>query len=354
MALDWTFYGNPLGDWAAALVVAAGLVAGLALLRRLAIRYLGRLARQTDNQWDDLAADVLRRTRFFFLLALGTYAGAALLELPPGPWRAVRAVAVLALVLQGAFWGNVVISFYVSREARRRLEEDAAGATTINALGFLGRLLLWAVLLLLGLDNLGVDITALVAGLGVGGIAVALAVQNILGDLFASLSIVLDRPFRIGDFIIVDDLMGTVEHIGLKTTRLRSLSGEQIVFSNADLLRTRVRNFKRMYERRVVFSVGVTYDTPYERLAAIPGMIRDIIEAQHRTRFDRSHFKAFGAFSLDFEVVYYVLDPDYNVYMDVHQSVNLEIFRQFAAEGIDFAYPTQTLYLRQAPATVPA
>jgi small-conductance mechanosensitive channel len=210
------------------------------------------------------------------------------------------------------------------------------------------------VALLLILDNLGIDITALVAGLGVGGIAVALAVQNILGDLFASLSIVLDKPFAVGDFIIIDDYLGSVEHVGLKTTRLRSLSGEQLVMSNADLLSSRIRNYGRMYERRIVFSLGVTYQTPRDKLKKIPGIIRDAVEAQDQTRFDRSHFKGYGSFSLDFETVYHVLQPDYNLYMDIQQAVNFAIHERFEAEGIEFAYPTQTLFVERGGADVAA
>ena len=205
--------------------------------------------------------------------------------------------------------------------------------------------MLWILLFLVALDNFGADVTTLIAGLGVGGIAIALAVQNILGDLFASFSIVLDKPFIIGDFIIVGDHLGTVEYIGLKTTRLRSLSGEQLIFSNTDLLGSRIRNYKRMYERRVVFSVAVVYQTPEEKLAAIPEMIREIVEAQAQIRFDRAHFKDFGAYALNFEVVYWILSPDYNLYMDIQQTINLAIFRQFNETGIAFAYPSQTLFL---------
>jgi small-conductance mechanosensitive channel len=217
-------------------------------------------------------------------------------------------------------------------------------------MGFVGRLVLWAVVLLLVLDNLGVDVTALVAGLGVGGIAVALAVQNILGDLFASLSIVLDKPFTIGDFLIIDDYLGSVEHIGLKTTRMRSLSGEQLVFSNTDLLKSRIKNYGRMFERRVIFDIGVTYQTPREKLQMIPDIIRSAIEAQEPVRFDRSHFRAYGDFSLSFETVYYVLKPDYNLYMDIQQAINLHIHARFEAEGIEFAYPTQTLFVEKSGA----
>jgi small-conductance mechanosensitive channel len=190
-------------------------------------------------------------------------------------------------------------------------------------------------------------VTALVAGLGIGGIAVALAAQNILGDLFASLSITLDRPFVIGDFLAVDGFLGSVEYIGIKSTRLRSLGGEQIVMSNADLLGSRVRNYGRMTERRVVFTIGVVYETPVEVLERIPALIREAIEGQPGTRFDRSHFAKHGGSSLDFETVYYVLSSEYNRYMDVQQAINLRVHREFAARGIEFAYPTQRLLVEQ-------
>ncbi len=259
---------------------------------------------------------------------------------------------MIGFLLQVALWGNAVISFWITRYMQKRMEEDAAAATSIGALRFVGKLLLWTFVLLLALDNLGIDVTALVTGLGIGGIAVALALQNVLGDLFASLSIVLDKPFVIGDFIIVGDFLGTVEHIGLKTTRLRSLSGEQLVFSNSDLLGSRIRNYKRMAERRIVFSFGVIYQTPHEKLARIPEMVREIIEAQEKARFDRAHFKAYGDSSLNFEVVYYVQVPDYLVYMDIQQAVNLELYRRFQEEGIEFAYPTRTLFIQRQPAEV--
>src|SRR5690606_319662 len=188
--------------------------------------------------------------------------------------------------------------------------------------------------------------TALIASLGVGGIAVALAAQNILGDLFSSLSIMFDKPFVVGDFIIVGEELGTVEKIGLKTTRVRSLHGEQLIFSNTDLLNSRIRNFKRMYQRRIVFSIGITYEPPYEKLKEVASMLRAIVQAHDLVRFDRAHFKGFGDSSLDFEVVYWVLDSDFNKYMDIQQAINLEIFRRFEEQGIAFAYPVRTVHLR--------
>jgi small-conductance mechanosensitive channel len=203
--------------------------------------------------------------------------------------------------------------------------------------------------LLLALDNLGVDVTALVAGLGIGGIAVALAVQNMLGDLFAALSITLDQPFVVGDFLILDDFLGTVEYIGIKSTRLRSLSGEQIIMPNSDLISSRVRNYGRMYERRVVFTVRVNYGTPYALVEEIPSIIRAAIERQPGTRFDRSHLASLGLHSLEYESVYYVLTGDYNKYMDTQQAINLEILREFARRGIEIALPTQKLFVDRLP-----
>jgi small-conductance mechanosensitive channel len=320
----------------------------LRIFRRVLSRRITAFAARTETELDDLIVDLLQRTRSFFFLALALYAGSYFLSLPPSTKSLLNSVVIVAFLIQAAIWGNGIISFGVKRYVRERVAEDAASVTTITALGFISRLLLWSVILLLALDNLGVDITALVAGLGIGGIAVALAVQNILGDLFASLSIVLDKPFVIGDFIIVGDFLGSVEHIGLKTTRIRSLSGEQLVFTNSDLLQSRIRNYKRMARRRIVFSFGVIYQTSYETLAAIPVMVREIIEAQQQTRFDRAHFKAYGNSSLDFEVVYYVENPDFNVYMDIQQAINLAIFRRFQEENIEFAYPTQTLYIEKS------
>ena len=245
----------------------------------------------------------------------------------------------------GRIWISTALQIWL--ENYRKDETDGANRMTMNALSFLGRIALWAIVLLLILDNLGVDVTALVAGLGIGGIAIALAVQNVLSDLFASLSIVLDKPFIPGDFVVVGDMAGSVEHIGIKTTRIRSISGEQLIFSNTDLLGSRIRNFGRMRERRVVFSLGVTYQTPADKLERIPGIIREAIEGQEQVRFDRSHFASYGDSALNFETVYYVGSSDYATHMDILQSVNLAVYRRFATEGIEFAYPTQTLFVEK-------
>lgn len=351
--LDQVFIGNTVFTWLIAIGVAIVTYVVLKVAQKVIARRLAQFAEKTKTDVDDLVVDIIKRTRFLFLLIVSLYAASHVLALPESTLKLFDKIIVLGLLLQSAAWGNGVITFLLSRNIKKRMEQDAASATTLSALGFVGKLILWTVILLLALDNLGINITALVAGLGVGGIAVALALQNILGDLFASLSIVLDKPFVLGDFIIVDQHLGTVEHIGLKTTRLRSLSGEQLVFSNSDLLKSRIRNYKRMFERRVVFTLGVTYQTPHEKLEKIGGMIRKIIEAQENTRFDRSHFKEYADSSLVFETVYFVKSPDYNVYMDIQQAINLEIYRQFSEEGIEFAYPTQTLYVHREAVSVP-
>lgn len=348
--LDRSWYGNSLQDWAIALGVALAAAVVLAAIRHTLARRLADHARTTETRLDDAAAALVRATHALFLLVAALYAGTLFVEIPARATRLVNGVAVTALLLQLALWGNRAVALWLEHYLARKRATDAATATTVAVLGFIARLALWAVVSLVLLDNLGVNITALVASLGIGGIAVALAVQNILGDIFASLSIALDKPFVIGDFIVVGDVLGTVEHIGLKTTRLRSLSGEQIVFSNAELLKSRIRNFKRMIERRVQFGFGVVYQTEPDTLARIPQMVREIVEAQPQTRFDRAHFKEYGDSALNFEVVYYLLDPDHRVYMDTQQAINLAILRRFAAEGIAFAYPTRTLYVQASGA----
>lgn len=340
--------GNPVRTWLSALGVSVAIWLALKVVAGVLVRRLSNLARKTRTTWDDIFTYALRRTKGVVLLLVAVYGGSLLLELPQGTAALLEHVAVIAFLVQAGIWVSAGIRQWVEVNREERAADDAAAVMTMNVIGIAFRITLWSMVLLLALDNLGVDVTALVAGLGVGGIAVALAAQNILGDLFASLSIVLDRPFVLGDFLIVDDLLGSVEEIGLKTTRVRSLSGEQLVFSNTDLLNSRIRNYGRMFERRVVFELGVTYQTPREKLREIPDMVRSAVEEHgERVRFDRAHFARYGDFALAFEIVYYVLGPDYNEYMDIQQAINLGIHARFEDAGIEFAYPTQTLFLER-------
>lgn len=346
--LDQVYFGNSILKWTVALAVAVAIYIFLTLFRRWVGRRLNRIAEGTSAEIVDFVSDLVRvRTKKILFLALAVYGSSLLLVIPRNADNILLGAVFMLLFVQVGLWGNGVINFLVTRRAARDGQEGL-NLEAYSVITWLAKAALWAIIILLALNNLGIKITALVAGLGISGIAVALAVQNILGDLFASLSIVLDRPFVIGDFIIVGDQMGTVEHVGLKTTRVRSLSGEQIVFSNTDLLGSRIRNYRRMDERRILFTIGVTYQTAAEKLQRIPGMIQEIIEAQENVRFDRAHFASYGAYSLDFEIVYWVLDRDYLLYRNIQQEINLALYRKFEEEGIEFAYPTQTLFIEKS------
>ncbi len=336
--------------WLLASAIAVAVLVAVWLARMIAARVIGRIARRTTLQLDDALVAAVRATRLWLLAPLALYAGASALQIPPRLDRLLENAAMVALVAQFAVWVNRWLLQWLALRAEAARAIDPAATTTVNLLGFVGRVLVWAMALLIALDQLGFNVTALVAGLGIGGIAVALAVQSILGDLFASMAIVLDKPFQVGDFIIVGDKPGTVEKVGLKTTRVKSLWGEQLVFANAQLLNSQVSNYKKMQERRIAFGIGVTYETPLEKLRAIPGWLKAAVEAQPDVRFDRAHFKAYGDFSLDFEIVYYVLGPDFGLYMDRQQAINLAIYGKLEAEGVQFAYPTRTLYLKQEAA----
>ncbi|MCB2203363.1 mechanosensitive ion channel family protein [bacterium] len=309
-----------------------------------------RLAKRTVTDLDDMFAGLFSKISLFVLIVVGLYAGSLWLSLPAKAHDIIHHALFAASIIQAAFWGNSIIYYLINKTTRLREYEDASAKTTLSVLGFLSKLVLWSVVLLIILDNIGFNITTLIASLGIGGIAVALAAQSILAELFASLSIAVDKPFVIGDFIIIDSFLGIVEKIGMRTTHIRSLGGELIVFSNTDLLSSRIRNYQRMEERRILFVIGVVYGTPADQVEAIPSMVREIIEQDEMTRFDRGHFKEYGASSLNFEFVYYVLSREYNVFMDTQQRINMSIYRKFEEEGIEFAYPTQTIHLRQAAA----
>ncbi|HEX5092149.1 MAG TPA: mechanosensitive ion channel family protein [Burkholderiales bacterium] len=344
---------NAPDAWLLALGIVVAALAAVWLARGIAVRLISRLSSRTTLKLDDALVASARATSLVLLFPLALYAGASALHLPARLDQLLHNVAMVAVVAQFALWVNRWLLQWLALRAEAARSVDPAATTTVNLLGFVGRVVVWAMALLLALDQLGFNVTALVAGLGIGGIAVALAVQNILGDLFASMAIVLDKPFQVGDFIVVGDLAGSVEKVGLKTTRVKSLSGEQLVFANAQLLGSQIRNYKRMQERRIAFAIGVTYETPLEKLRALGGWLKAAVEAQPGVRFDRAHFKEYADFSLHYEIVYYVLSPDYNQYMDVQQAINLAIFEKLSAEGVKFAYPTRTLYLRQQGAGSP-
>jgi len=345
--LEHEFLGNTGAAWA----VAGGVLAAMLLALRVSLSMVRRRLDTADDPTSSNARamldDAARATSGWFLLVVSLYAASLALKLSPRYVTFVRSVIVTAVLLQAALWGNVAVRRITKRWLRDRMENDPGSAPLAAIIGYVCRLAVWLLALLLILDNLGVEVTALLTGLGIGGIAIALALQNILGDLFASLSILIDKPFILGDFIVVGDQKGTVENIGLKTTRLRSLGGEQLIFPNNDLLQSRIHNFKRMNERRIVFQIGVTYDTPPDTVEALPGILREIVESQPLVRLDRAHFQGFGNSSLNFEIVFFFQSPNYGRYMDAQQAINLEIMRRFQSLGVEFAFPTQTLYVQQ-------
>lgn len=341
---------NSLQQWSIAVTATIFIVLLLRLILRLAAHRLAALARLTETRWDDIVVGLIGRTNLLFLFIVGLFFGSLFLELPAHIRSVLSSLLIISLLLQTGIWGVSFITSLLEFYRLRAQKKNPAAITSINVIGLISKFILWSSILLLALNNLGINVTSLIAGLGIGGVAVALAIQNILGDLFASLSIVLDKPFVNGDFLIIGEFMGSVEYIGLKTTRIRSLSGEQLVFSNSDLLGSRIRNYGRMFERRVVFSIGVTYQTPREKLKLIPEIIRKAIETKNKTRFDRCHFMKYGDYALMFETVFYVSSPDYNIYMDIQQAIYFEIHERFEQEHIEFAYPTQTLYVSQAEA----
>jgi small-conductance mechanosensitive channel len=330
----------------AAAIVLGALVA-FAILRVAAARVAGALAERGAAPFHRVARDTVDATQLWLLFPVALYVGASALQLPEKVGNVVGLAAAIALMLQAAVWGNRFIKRWFEEKSARPLGGDGETVTALGLISFVSRLVMWVIVVLLVLNHLGVNITALVAGLGIGGVAVALALQNVLGDLLASLAIVLDKPFVVGDAIAVGEVSGQVERVGIKTTRLRSVNGELLVLSNAELLKSRIHNYRQMTERRVQFGLGIACETPQDKLERVPGMLQEIVLAQPGVRFDRAHFKGYGDSALLLEVVYYVLDRDYNVYMDVQQALNLEIGRRFSAEGIAFAYPTRTVYLRQ-------
>jgi small-conductance mechanosensitive channel len=332
--MDFTFLNNTLEDWAIAIAITLGTTLAMVWLRRFVRHRMQALSARTTTMADDLVVKMLGKTYVVVLLVLAAHLGGLALELSDKQRLISSRAAIAALILQLAIWGDTLLRAWRDHN----LAADGRRATR-TIVCFLMRLTLWVIAFLMVLDNFGFNITALVASLGIGGIAVALAVQNILGDLFASLSIMLDKPFEIGDFIIVGDVLGAVEHIGLKTTRLRGLGGEQVIFANSDLLKSRIHNHKRMETRRVAFVLRIAYGVSEQQLARVPELVREIVTAQPTAVFERAHFFSYGEWSLDFEVVYHFQSPDYIAHMDTQQAVLLEIYRRFEREQIRFAHP---------------
>lgn len=339
-----TFDARP---YVVALVVFVVLSFVFWLVRRVLLVRLEALSKKTSNDYDDLIIGIVRGVKAWVYVLVAFFVAVQILTLPGWLDTAFRAVFLVAVVWQAVDAAVVLVDFIT----RRFIEKDEDGdgvtdpnsATASNMIGLFTRIILISLGFLFILSNLGIEVTALLAGLGVGGIAIAFALQGVLGDLFSSLSIYLDKPFRIGDFIMVGADSGVVEKIGIKTTRIRTLQGEELVISNTELTSARVQNFKKMDERRIAATFGILYETPHEKVKEVPQMIERIFESIEGARLDRAHMSEFGDSALIFEYVYYVTTPDYNEYMDIKQRVNFQMMDKFAEVGIEFAYPTRTL-----------
>jgi small-conductance mechanosensitive channel len=344
--LAYRWLGDPVERWllAATFIVVATTV--LWALKRLAVKRLTVFAKRTRTELDDLLVDLLSRTRVLLIFVSTISPATGVLRLPADVHNTLRVVSVIALLVQLAIWGNAFISFWTDRYGRRGADVSGAGTTALSTMAVFARMLLGLLLILFLLDNLGVDVTALIAGLGIGGIIIALALQNVVADMLGALAILTGKPFVVGDFIEAQGMMGTVEGVGLRSTRMRTLSGDELIFPNKKLLDGTIRNHTRMSERRVDFRLAVTYDTPPEKLERIPTIAREAVQRHPLVCFDRAHFRTFRDWSLEFDVIYVIASSDFAVYADIQQQINLELIRRFSEEEIAFAKPAQVVEVK--------
>ncbi|MCR4298373.1 MAG: mechanosensitive ion channel family protein [Gallionella sp.] len=343
---DYSIFGNTVIGYLSSLGIFIGGIAAVYVFKKYVLRRLKKWADSTSTSIDDLLVGVIEKFLMPAFYFAAFYISMHTLILSPGFEQGLRIAAVILITVLAARASISAVN-YGLQSCLKDSADSSGGEKQLKGIGGLASFAIWVLALVFLLDNLGVKISAVVAGLGIGGIAVALAAQAVLGDLFSYFVIFFDKPFEVGDFILVGDKLGVVEHIGIKTTRIRALGGEQLVFSNTDLTNSRVHNFKKMEKRRVVFKLGVIYQTPAEKLKRIPQIVKDVIDRQEDATFDRGHFASYGDFSLNFEFVYYVTGADYNKYMDIQQAINLAIFEAFEKEGLEFAYPSQTLFVKK-------
>jgi small-conductance mechanosensitive channel len=345
-AVNGLLLGNSLKDWMTAAIVAAAVWAALWVLRKAIASRFKRYSSAQNPTLIRLIAYLIGNTKQILFLAIALDAAQESLTLPDGIQRAVSHTVLILILIQVGLWAARSVRFYLEMKELER-GADRVFSGSLDIINFVARMLIWALLILVALDNLGVNITALLAGLGVGGVAVALALQNVLGDLFASLSIALDKPFVVGDNLTIDTCIGRVEHIGIKTTRLRSDSGEQIILSNADILKSRVRNFGRLQEQRVLATIRLPYGTPSDKLKGVPELLAGIVREQPNARFERCHLKTLGDSAFQFELSYFVQQPAVNPVLDLQQAVNFRIIDELRHSGVEFAYPTQLVMLQE-------
>ncbi|MFQ6137326.1 MAG: mechanosensitive ion channel family protein [Candidatus Hydrothermarchaeales archaeon] len=346
--LNYTIGNNYVKDYLLALAVFLLAVIVLKIFKYVIINKLKKISAKTRTELDELLIKIIDKVGWPFYLLLSLYIALQFIQIPNFIETALYYV-ILVLVTYYVIIGIQDLIDYGTHKIilKRREEEKEVDTSVIDLLSKILKGVLWGVAVIFILSNLGYNVSTLIAGLGIGGIAIAFALQNVLSDIFASFSIYFDKPFKIGDFIIVGDDLGVVKKIGIKTTRLQSLWGQEIVISNRELTSTRINNYKKMEKRRIHFTFGVVYNTSTEKLKKILKIIKEIFDKIELADLDRVHFKEFGNFSLNFEVAYYVDTGDYNKYMDTQQEINFAIKERFEKEGIEFAYPTQTVFVNK-------
>ncbi len=356
-----TILNNSLENWIIALIIVVLFVVGEWLFRRYILRRLRILARRSQTYLDDFLADFfMKNINSWLMLIVGVYVGSQWLTLPHFITRVIYFLFILAVTMYGAFFLTAFLDFLIKRrliadESKYTDIELRARQSLFRTFSVILKVLIWPLAFILVLDNMGYDVTGLIAGLGVGGIAIGLALQSVLQDIIASFSLQIDRPFVVGEWIqISNDVMGTVEHIGIKTTRVRSWTGEQLSIPNRLLTDSIIRNYGRIRERRATLKIGIVYETPIEKVQRVSDLLKQAVESVEKTRFEYASFKEFGDFSLDFLLVFYVLDPSYRVYLAKVEEVNTRIMEIFQREGIEFAYPTQMLYVQQVRESAPS
>jgi small-conductance mechanosensitive channel len=343
-AVQALLLGIPPTEWLIAAIVGVVVWGSLWVLRDLIASRYRKYSSAKNPTLIRLIGYLIGNTRQIFFFAVALDAAQGSLTLPDRVQRIVSHTAMILILVQVGLWAGRCVRFYLEMKERER-GADRVFSGSLDIISFVARMLIWSLLILVALDNLGVNITALLAGLGVGGVAVALALQNVLGDLFASLSIALDKPFVIGDSLTIDSFIGKVEHIGIKTTRLRSESGEQIILSNADILKSRVRNFGRLSQLRILATIRLGFDTPSEKLKALPTLLENIVREHSQARFERCHLKTLGESSFQFELSYFVQQPAVNPMLDLQQAVNFRIIDELRRLDVEFAYPAQVVLL---------
>ncbi|OGS34343.1 MAG: hypothetical protein A2474_00720 [Elusimicrobia bacterium RIFOXYC2_FULL_34_12] len=338
------FFGNTLQDYLITLFLFIGLTLLLFIFKKILLKYVKRISLKTKNDFDDFFVGIFEHINFIFFVFIAFYISLKSININKTLDKVIALIFILTLTIKIVQILQLFLAYCI-KKIYLKDETDTATKDTLNTIIKILSGVLWTGGIVFILDNIGINISAIVAGIGITGVAVALAAQAILGDLFSSFAIFIDKPFKVGDFVIIDDFLGTIEHIGIKTTHIRSLHGELLIFSNSDLTKSRIKNYKRMESRRIAFKIGVTYQTPSEKLKQIPQFITDIIKNIEKTKLDRVHFFSYGDFSLIYEIVYYIFSSDYNLYMDIQQKINLSIKEIFDKESIEFAYPTQTLFV---------